>query len=65
LQARRFRSFVVYWCHEFNHEGAVQLAAVEGFSDRLPPTTLLQPCDVMEHLLRPAESNVCVWRAAA
>jgi hypothetical protein len=63
--ARRMRSFVVMWCHEFNHEGAIQLAAVEGFSDRLPTTQMLHPCDVMEHLLLPLGASIQAWRTAA
>lgn len=64
-QARHARSFVVMWCHEFNHEGAIQLAAVAGLAERLPASNLLHPCDVMEHLLASPNQTAKVWRQAA
>lgn len=49
-RARALARFV-FLCSDNQCGAAFQLAASERFADPLPPATLVDPCEVMQHLL--------------
>ena len=53
--ARGIGRFVYLWCYREMHGPAIQLAASERFDWTLP-TTWVDPCELMEHILESQEA---------
>lgn len=68
-RCRGLKRFVLLWCHERDHGAAAQLAQAEGFLWPLPRPDELDPCHLMDRLLRceqlePEETAAPLRRAA-
>ncbi|MCS6975408.1 MAG: hypothetical protein NZM31_00180 [Gemmatales bacterium] len=57
-RARLIRRFVVLWCHHHDHAAANQFAAVERLTWPLPPSNVVEPCEVMTGILESEQSRL-------